>query len=120
MRRSRRGFFESMFFAAAYRCDECRHRLRFSRVKEIVGKRYVSCPRCGGYGLSVLVKRDYIDSISKNPFRRLLGFLNARLYHCRGCRFQFHDLRRRAPLSERKLQVGTFRSENRRILNLTR
>jgi DNA-directed RNA polymerase subunit RPC12/RpoP len=111
MRRSRRRFFESILFAAAYRCDECRSRIRLSRLKLLKRKRYVACPRCGSFGLTVLARRDRIDEITKNPFRRLLGLLNARLYHCRGCRFQFHDLRRRAPISERKLQLPSLASE---------
>jgi hypothetical protein len=41
----------------------------------------------------------------KNPIRRLLGALGARLYHCRACRFQFHDLRRRFSQSEGKGQL---------------
>lgn len=101
MRRSRRSFFESLFFAAAYRCDECRLRIRFSRLKTLKTKRYVSCPRCGNFSLNILSRRDHIDSMSKNPLRRMLGMLHARLYHCRGCRYQFHDLRRRAPTQKK-------------------
>jgi DNA-directed RNA polymerase subunit RPC12/RpoP len=89
-------------------------------MRVMKGKRYVSCPRCGTFGLSVLSRRDHIDTISRNPLRRLLGMLNARLYHCRGCRFQFHDLRRRAPLAERKLQVRTENSQYRRPVNIAR
>lgn len=102
MHRSRRRFFESIFFSAAYRCEECRFRVRVPRLTGWKNKRYVSCPRCGGFTLSVLSRRDYVDAISKNPLRFILGKLKARLYHCRACRLQFHDVRRRAPSSDRK------------------
>jgi hypothetical protein len=70
-------------------------------------KRYVSCPRCRSFDLTVLARRDHIDRFSKNPLRRVLGFLSARLYYCRACRFQFHDPRRRAPMHERKRKRGS-------------
>ena len=102
MRRSRRRMFESLFFTAAYRCDECRLRVRISRLTMLRKMRYAACPRCGGFGLSVLSRRDHIDAMCNNPLRLMIGKLHARLYHCRGCRLQFYDLRHRAPLSERK------------------
>jgi hypothetical protein len=64
--------------------------------------RYAACPRCGGFALTVLSRRDHIDPISQNPVRLLMGKLHARLYHCRACRLQFYDFRHRAPLAERK------------------
>jgi DNA-directed RNA polymerase subunit RPC12/RpoP len=111
MRRSRRRFFESLFYAAAYRCDDCRLRTRVSRLTTFKKLRYAACPRCGRFGLSVLSRQDHIDAISKNPLRLLFGKFHARLYHCRACRLQFHDIRRRMPLSERKQQRDSVKPE---------
>lgn len=110
MRRSRRRMFENLFFAAAYRCDECRVRVRISRMTVFRKLRYAACPRCGGFALTVLARRDHIDAMLNNPLRLLMGKLRARLYHCRACRLQFHDLRHRAPLSERKPQAELAKS----------
>jgi len=103
MRRSRRRIFENLLFTSAYRCDACRLRVRISRLAVLKKLRYAACPRCGGYSLSVLARRDHIDAMWNTPVRIIVSKMHARLYHCRGCRLQFYDLRRRVPASERKL-----------------
>ena len=54
---------------------------------------HARCPYCGNCAVHTMLKRDRLNALSLNPFRRLLGFLGAPIRFCLWCRFQFHDPR---------------------------
>jgi DNA-directed RNA polymerase subunit RPC12/RpoP len=94
MRRSRRGIGERLRYAAAYRCEQCRERVRVSYLDYLRGARYAACPKCGWYDLAMRARRDRVDKMNRNPLRLLQRLFGARLYHCLHCRLQFYDIRR--------------------------
>lgn len=94
MRRSRRALVERLRYAAAYRCEQCKRRVRASYWDILRNARYATCPKCGWYDLTIQSRRDRIDKMNRNPLRHLQRLLGARLYHCGHCRLQFYDLRR--------------------------
>jgi hypothetical protein len=55
--------------------------------------RFANCPRCAVSELDILIKRDHINTMNRNPLRLVQRFFGARLYYCFGCRLQFYDLR---------------------------
>jgi len=102
MRRSRRALGERLYYAAAYRCDRCRERVRASYFDYLREARYAACPKCGWYDLVLQTRRDRIDKLNRNPFRLLQWLFGAPLYRCAHCRLQFYDLRR---LPRRKARI---------------
>lgn len=97
MRRSRRAWPERLWFTAAYRCENCKLRFRISFLAKWRERRFASCPKCGGFELTILSKRDRVDAFDRNPLRLAQGMLGATLYYCWLCRFQFYDIRSRKP-----------------------
>jgi hypothetical protein len=51
------------------------------------------CPLCGTPRVNQRRRRDRIDATSHRPASILQHLLGGKLYHCRGCRLQFYDLR---------------------------
>jgi len=102
MRRSRRVGLERVLYAAAYRCEGCRFRVRVSVLDRLRAARFASCPKCSGQDLTILKKRDRVDRWNRNPLRIAQRFLGASLYHCWSCRLQFYDLRYRSPRAREK------------------
>ena len=93
MRRTQRSFLERLRFIAIYTCRSCGSKEGVSRLHALKISRYARCPECHSTRLRVLKRRDRIDRFIRNPFRLAQSILGARLYHCPGCRLQFHDLR---------------------------
>ena len=106
MTRAHRRLPEKVVYSDAFACSRCKVRLGWYhpfvflilRQFRFVFSCYARCVRCGKQeSISRLEKRDYIDSVSKNPlalFQRLLG---APINRCSPCRLQFYDWRRPRP-----------------------
>ena len=106
MTRAHRRLPEKVVYSDAFTCSRCKVRLGWYhpfvflilRQFRFVFSCYARCVRCGKQeSISRLEKRDYIDSVSKNPlalFQRLLG---APINRCSPCRLQFYDWRRPRP-----------------------
>jgi len=91
----RAGLWDRIRYAAMYRCVECGRRavatVGWSEIFSLTAR----CPRCGTYDLAQNSERDRVDQLHKNPFSLLQALFGAPLYHCRYCRLQFYDFRRR-------------------------
>lgn len=94
--RTHRKWWEKIFWVAAMRCSSCEHRLLVSsRDLQFAGGSWVRCPKCGTTQVTRIRDADVVDPMHahwRNTVRRLL---KGKLYHCRFCRIQFYDLRKR-------------------------
>ena len=93
MRRSKRSWWERLWFRFAFRCVECGSREHITWLATQKITRYARCPECESPYLRHLRKRDRVDRFNKNPFRLIQSLTNANLYHCSCCRLQFYDVR---------------------------
>lgn len=91
--RVRRRFWQRLFYAAVYRCSDCKS-TRTRRTPALLFSRSSVCPRCGTGRLKVLRKRDPVDTMSTSIVSGLQKMLGAELHHCEFCRLQFYDFRR--------------------------
>lgn len=95
--RKRRNIIQKVLFYAVFRCGDCGRRDHvWRRSLFVIFRRFVECPQCGTRDLSKLARRDWVDKMSRNPLRRLLGLVGFPLYHCTYCRLQFRDWRKLA------------------------
>ncbi len=95
MRRVHRTFLEKLLYLALYECRDCLQKRPEPRRTTFYLGEYPRCPRCGSYRLRHLVTRDHIDPLRRTLLSRIQQWLGGNLYHCRYCRLQFYDLRRR-------------------------
>jgi DNA-directed RNA polymerase subunit RPC12/RpoP len=105
LRRSRRKLFERFGYVKAYRCKDCKARVRLGVASHAKKLKYASCPKCHTHELTAPRRVDKIDKMVGGPrsfFQRLMG---GKLYHCWYCRLQFYDLRPRKK-SERRMLPG--------------
>ena len=93
--RGRRSLFRRLVSRAVFVCGSCGLKIAVGRPYLSIFHRYAECPQCSTSKLSRLSSRDHVDSMSRNPLRRLLGLFGAPLYHCIYCRYQFRDWRKR-------------------------
>lgn len=94
-KRRRRVGAEKLFFNACFICGACGAEVRKYRSLFQFLQPYVDCPLCGTVDLGKPRSRDRIDRLTRNPFRHILHWLGAPLYHCHFCRYQFYDYRPR-------------------------
>jgi DNA-directed RNA polymerase subunit RPC12/RpoP len=99
--RKPRNLFNKIIDRAIYRCENCELRIHRRRTFFALLS-YAECPKCGTRDLARLSGTDRIDSITRNPVRRLLRLFGCPLYHCTFCRFQFADWRMREADRSRK------------------
>lgn len=103
--RQRRTAGERREYSAVFACGDCLHRFGISRLRrtfEFVVPSFLRmpwitlharCPKCADMRVGIQRERDYIEDFCANPFRLLQRLLGARLYYCKYCRLQFHDVR---------------------------
>ena len=96
LRRVHRTFKEKLLYLAVYECPQCHARTSESRWYALYLGDRPRCPSCGTYRLSRLTSRDRIDPMHKGVINFTQWLLGGDLYHCRYCRLQFYDLRKRA------------------------
>ena len=96
MQRSRRKPLERLVIAQAYRCAECRSRVRVTKWRSLLDRRYVCCPRCKGHDVQVLPRIDPVEHLDRHLHRFVHKWLGAPLFYCRFCRLQFFDRRPRS------------------------
>src|ERR1700693_4157808 len=115
MTRSHRRLLEKAVYSDAFACSRCKLRLGWHhpflffllRQFRFVFSSYARCVRCGKQeSVSRLEKRDYIDSVSKNPLALFQLLLGAPINRCSPCRLQFYDWRPPRPGSSTEEPVG--------------
>jgi hypothetical protein len=116
MSRAHRRLLEKAVYSDAFACSRCKLRLGWYhpfffwvlRQFRFVFSCYV---RCGKQeSVSRLEKRDYIDSVSKNPLALFQRLLRAPTTRCSPCRLQFYHSR--PPLSCSNAQPAAPAGEN--------
>ncbi len=96
--RSHRKRWERLFWVAALRCRSCSHRfLITSRALTFSAGPWVRCPRCGTTEITRIPEPDPVDPMHAHWLNSVRRLLHGKLYHCRYCRIQFYDLRKRSP-----------------------
>src|SRR5258708_22270453 len=92
-----RNFFLKPFLSGSYSCPKCG--LRWSRLRSFffLFQKYAECPSCQTRAITRLAKKDRVDPMTLNPFRRMLVVFGAPIYHCTFCRIQFRDWRKADP-----------------------
>src|SRR5947209_18321378 len=66
MRRTKRTLIEKVNYWAAYECSKCGE--RETRSKHSLVSMHARCPRCYSHVLRVRKKRDWVDTMNRNPF----------------------------------------------------
>ena len=97
LRRIHRSFTERFLYMGIFECSQCKEMKRVARRYTYYLSKEVRCPLCGTTRLRMLLARDRIDRMHRNPLNLLQRYLGGRLYHCRYCRLQFYDRRPLAP-----------------------
>ena len=93
---------ERLLFAAAYRCQRCKHRTRrlnhgLSSTWHFVFSRYSVCVKCGTQRVHAVHKRDPILDLSKHPLSLVQAVFFASRKECPYCRLQYFDGRAVTP-----------------------
>lgn len=103
LRRIHRTLWERFLYVGIFECQRC-------KTIRTVPRRYTfylspapRCPRCGTFQLRRLAQRDPVDKFHHHPWTMLQRILGGKLYHCRYCRVQFYDRRRRDSSNGRSL-----------------
>ena len=96
--RQRRSGVERVLFRKLWQCRECSTQVRvwripFEQTLRFLGSTHTRCISCGNARVRHLATRDRVDGMSIHPISLLGALLRAPLYHCNGCRSQYHDWR---------------------------
>jgi hypothetical protein len=90
-----------------FECPTCKQIQRVARRYTFYLGEEARCPLCGTLRLRMLMERDHIDRMLKNPINALQRWMGGKLFHCRYCRVQFYDRRR---LAEQEVNKSTIAS----------
>jgi DNA-directed RNA polymerase subunit RPC12/RpoP len=93
LRRSKRRFWERLYYLEAYRCVGCGHRYYVTWSSRLQLARVAKCPKCRFQEVTPLKRIDKIDRMQSGLFNLVHRILGGKLYHCWFCRLQFYDFR---------------------------
>ena len=103
--RQRRSIVERVLFRKLWQCRECSTQIRvwripFEQTLRFLGSAHTRCISCGNMRVRHLTTRDRIDLMSIHPISLLGALVRAPIYHCNGCRQQYHDWRGLNPVTQ--------------------
>ena len=96
LRRVHRTLLERFSYMAIYACKDCRNEECVPRRFRLHLGRQVRCPKCGTFRVVKLKERDKIDPMQTGLLNLMEHMAGGKLFHCRYCRTQFFDRRKRA------------------------
>jgi hypothetical protein len=99
LHRVRRTLWQRLLYRSLYECYSCS---AWERNHHTIFHSFTGvsrCPRCDSRRLKVFKKRDHIEGFQRNIYRRIQGWMGAKLCYCERCRLQFYD---RRPIEEQR------------------
>jgi hypothetical protein len=105
LERQRRSVVERVLFRKLWQCRECSTQVRvwripFGHTLRFLGSSHTRCISCGNARVRHLTSPDRIDLMSIHPISLLGALVRAPIYHCNGCRRQYHDWRGLNPVMQ--------------------
>jgi transcription elongation factor Elf1 len=112
LHRIHRTFTERFSYLAIYECRDCKDISSIPRHYRYHLGQFPRCPRCGTLRIVKLKERDHIDRFETGLLNLLERICRGGLYHCKFCRLQFYDRRKKlaekpqTPVAEKPESVG--------------
>jgi uncharacterized protein with PIN domain len=99
--RVHRSRWQRLVYSQAYRCNRCKTAITWYYSflhRQIVRAKFLfssksRCVQCGSPAVQELLKRDYVDPVSRNPLARIQKLVAAPIKRCPACRLQYYDWR---------------------------